>query len=62
MLLNWGYAICDAAIRSRVEIGAPPPAGWPYPAHALDRDLSPKVKVKDSTDLVGSDVDGDGPA
>lgn len=29
-LINWGYAICDAAMRKHVEGGAPPPAGFPY--------------------------------
>ena len=36
-LINWGYAVCDAAMRRHV--GAPPapsaPA-WPYPKYALD--------------------------
>jgi NTE family protein len=31
-LINWGYAICDAAIRSHVETDAPLPRGFPYPA------------------------------
>jgi len=31
-LINWGYAICDAAIRRHVDPGLPPPAGFPYPA------------------------------
>ena len=31
-LVNWGYAICDAAMRSHVVTDAPPPAGFPYPA------------------------------
>lgn len=30
-LINWGYAICDAGIRSWVEDGLPPPAAFPYP-------------------------------
>jgi len=30
-LINWGYAICDAGIRSWVEDGLPPPADFPYP-------------------------------
>jgi NTE family protein len=51
-LVNWGYAICDAAMRSWVDPGAPAPSGWPYPAHALDRELSPKVKVEPSRDLL----------
>ena len=31
-LINWGYAVCDAAMRRWVEPGAAPPAGFPYPA------------------------------
>ena len=30
-LINWGYAICDAGIRSWVEDGLPPPSNFPYP-------------------------------
>jgi len=30
-LINWGYAICDAGIRSWVEDGLPPPIDFPYP-------------------------------
>jgi NTE family protein len=31
-LINWGYAVCDAAIRTYVAPGAAPPPGFPYPA------------------------------
>ncbi len=30
-LINWGYAICDAGIRSWVEDGLPAPPDFPYP-------------------------------
>jgi len=30
-LVNWGYAVCDAAMRSRVEPDAEPPVAFPYP-------------------------------
>ena len=30
-LINWGYAICDAAMRRWVDHSLPPPAGFPYP-------------------------------
>jgi NTE family protein len=30
-LINWGYAVCDAAMRTHVEKGAPAPQGFPYP-------------------------------
>jgi NTE family protein len=31
-LINWGYAICDTAMRTWVERDAPAPTGFPYPA------------------------------
>jgi NTE family protein len=31
-LINWGYAICDAAMRRWVDSTAPAPPGFPYPA------------------------------
>ena len=34
-LINWGYAVCDAAIRTHVDPGLPEPAGFPYPAVAI---------------------------
>jgi NTE family protein len=34
-LINWGYAICDTAMRRWVEPGAAPPGGFPYPASAV---------------------------
>lgn len=30
-LINWGYAVCDAAMRRHVEKAASRPAGFPYP-------------------------------
>lgn len=30
-LINWGYAVCDAGIRSWVEDGLAPPVDFPYP-------------------------------
>ena len=30
-LINWGYAICDAAMRRWVDTSLPPPAAFPYP-------------------------------
>lgn len=30
-LINWGYAVCDAALRTHVDPGLPPPPGFPYP-------------------------------
>jgi len=31
-LVNWGYAVCDAAMRAHVNTGAPAPAAFPYPS------------------------------
>src|SRR5262249_51057712 len=36
-LINWGYAVCDAAIRKWFGVANQPPAAWPYPAFALDK-------------------------
>lgn len=36
MLVNWGYAVCDAAMRTFVTPAATPPGAWPYPAFRLD--------------------------
>lgn len=36
MLINWGYALCDAGIRKYVLPGLPGPAPrWPCPSHPL---------------------------
>ena len=34
-LINWGYAVCDAAMRRWVVPGHPPPSGFPYPASGV---------------------------
>ena len=34
-LINWGYAICDAGIRSWVEDDLVPPEGFPYPEEGV---------------------------
>jgi NTE family protein len=34
-LINWGYSLCDAAMRSFIVPTAAPPAQWPCPAHPL---------------------------
>jgi NTE family protein len=31
-LINWGYAVCDAALRRHVDATVAKPAGFPYPA------------------------------
>jgi NTE family protein len=35
-LINWGYAVCDAAMRRHVVPAAAPQPAWPYPGQALD--------------------------
>jgi NTE family protein len=34
-LINWGYAVCDAGMRSHVDRGLAKPAGFPYPARRV---------------------------
>jgi len=34
-LINWGYAICDTAMRRHVVTGQPAPTGFPYPESGL---------------------------
>jgi NTE family protein len=34
-LINWGYAVCDAAMRAHVETDLQPPPGFPYPDAAV---------------------------
>ena len=35
-LINWGYAVCDAAMRRHVTAGAGPAPAWPVPELRLD--------------------------
>jgi NTE family protein len=34
-LINWGYAVCDAALRAHVVPSLDPPASFPYPASGV---------------------------
>ena len=34
-LINWGYAVCDAAVRKHVDPGKPAPPGFPYPSRGV---------------------------
>jgi NTE family protein len=34
-LINWGYAVCDAAMRRRVDVLMRKPLGFPYPASGV---------------------------
>lgn len=38
LLINWGYAICDAGMRRWVDRTLPQPPGFPYPGRPLGRD------------------------
>jgi hypothetical protein len=51
MLINWGYAVCDAAMRSFVTKDAAAPEAWPYPAYRLDRPEAGAIPVDESLDL-----------
>jgi NTE family protein len=37
-LINWGYAVCDAAMRRHVEPGLPPGGAFPYPASGVGQE------------------------
>ena len=39
-LINWGYAVCDAAMRRHVEPGLPAGGAFPYPAAGIGRSTS----------------------
>jgi NTE family protein len=34
-LINWGYAVCDAALRKHVDPSLPRPADFPYPTQGV---------------------------
>jgi NTE family protein len=34
-LINWGFAVCDAALRRHVDASLPAPAGFPYPSAGI---------------------------
>ncbi|HTG86213.1 MAG TPA: patatin-like phospholipase family protein [Pyrinomonadaceae bacterium] len=34
-IINWGYAVCDAALRKHVDQTLPPPVTFPYPASGV---------------------------
>lgn len=52
-LVNWGYAISDAALRSFV-LGPDEPVqepSWPYPDYRLDSNAAREIRVDDDLDL-----------
>jgi len=51
-LINWGYAVCDAAVRKYTKPPAMSPPAWPYPAYALDGGGPKAVRMRKTTDLV----------
>ena len=34
-VINWGYAICDVAVRSWLDKSLPVPGGFPYPSSGV---------------------------
>jgi NTE family protein len=34
-IINWGYAVCDAALRKHVDGSLPAPIDFPYPASGV---------------------------
>ena len=34
-IINWGYAMCDAGMRTWVDVGKAPPSQFPYPTQAV---------------------------
>ena len=38
-IINWGYAVCDAALRKHVDSSLPPPVNFPYPAAGIRNSL-----------------------
>ncbi len=51
-LINWGYAICDAAVRKYHHPPGGAPPRWPYSDRALDAALPKGVRARKMTDLV----------
>lgn len=51
-LINWGYAVSDAALRRFVLAVQTTPGRWAYPEYALDQPMSPDVKVEPVPDPV----------
>lgn len=50
-LINWGYAVCDAAMRRFVVPNAAVPTSWPYPDYRLDQPLRLEVPAGRAVDL-----------
>ncbi len=49
-LINWGYAVCDTAMRKHVMPGASAPTAWPDLQYPLDQGLPVGVEVEEHTD------------
>lgn len=53
-LINWGYAVCDAAMRTYViptSMSVQSPA-WPYATFALNKPLSSEVAIEPTNDVL----------
>jgi NTE family protein len=56
-LINWGYALCDAAVRRYVGPALAPAPAWPYPTYRLDRPPSDEVAIDPDANLpIGGDA------
>ena len=42
-LINWGYAVCDAAMRRHVDPGLPAGGAFPYPAAGVGSPSAPVI-------------------
>jgi NTE family protein len=48
-IINWGYGVCDAAMRKHVDSALPAPTGFPYPEKGVGTDFG--KSRQDSTEL-----------
>jgi NTE family protein len=52
MLINWGYAVCDGAVRKYTRPPKSTVPQWPYPNYPLSQGVPAGVKANDTPDLV----------
>ena len=55
-LINWGYAVCDAALRKHVDPAIKPAPAFPYPARGVRRWPS-KFRVRSSSSFCSGPAD-----
>src|SRR5215813_10852513 len=51
-LINWGYAVCDAAVRKYTRPPKSSAPQWPYPNCPLSQGIPGGVQAKDTADFV----------